>query len=500
MTEREPEPAAPLADAAPAPALAASPLARLLALRHRDHTQGSLLVSLFALALPLVGMSVFGGVLFQIVDLKLVSGVGEDATTAVVVTNQSIRQIVFMVVMGAGFGAQGLVSRHVGEGRGDAADHVTGQTLLLGIGVAVTAAAVGLVAARPFLSALNVSPEVLAQGVPYLRLVLGLSFAFVLTNLANAILNGAGDTTTPFLIAIAQTLVGLLAEWTLIYGHAGLPPLGIRGVALGAACGQLAALALVVRVITRGRARVHLRARHLRPDPPLLRHLIALSWPPAIQLIGGFLVTILFIRWMGDFGPKAQAAYSIGLRLGMTAPMICFPLAGAIATLVGQAIGAGNVRRAWRAMGIGILVHAALMWSLGVFLFAFRVEILEFFADDPEVIEIGARLLVWQAASYFFLAFQFVFMRGLQGAGDVRVPMLISIVSSLGFTLPIGWLLSTRLGMGPDGLFVASFAGAAAGTLGTGAWVATGRWTRARIRALERPSGAAGARAGRGGA
>jgi len=478
-------------DPRPDPVAPRSSLARLIALRHRDHTQGSLLVSLFALAVPLIGMSLFGGVVFQIVDLKLVSGLGEDATTAVVVTNQSIRQIFFMLVMGASFGAQGLVSRHVGEGRADSADHVTGQTLLLGLGVAAFAAMLGIVFARPLLEGLNVSPEVLEEGIPYLRLVLGLSIGFILTNLANAILNGAGDTTTPFMIAIVQTAIGLFAEWVLIYGLFGLPALGIYGVALGAGCGQIAGLVLVVRVITTGKARVHLRAKHLVPDAALLKQLVSLSWPPAIQMIGGFFVTIFFIRWMGDFGPKAQAAYSIGLRLGMTTPMICFPLAGAIATLVGQAIGAGNVKRAWRALGLGLLVHGGLMWSLALFFFLFRYEVLGFFTNDPEVIDIGARLLVWQAASYGFLAFYFVFFRALQGAGDVRVPMLISIGGSLFFTLPLGWGLSSTLGWGPDGLFISSFIGAAVSTLATGAWVATGNWTRARTRALERMNPAA---------
>ena len=59
------------------------------------------------------------------------------------------------------------------------------------------------------------------------------------------------------------------------------------------------------------------------------------------------------------------------------------------------------------------------------------------------------------------IAFSFVFMRSLQGAGDVRVPMLISIAGSIGFTLPLGWWLSTHMEMGPDGLFAANFAGSA---------------------------------------
>ena len=105
--------------------------------------------------------------------------------------------------------------------------------------------------------------------------------------------------------------------------------------------------------------------------------------------------------------------------------MICFPLAGAIATLVGQALGAGNVPRAWRAMGLGILVHGTLMWALALFFYLFRFEVLAFFTSDPDVIEIGARLLVWQSASYVFLAFYFVFFRALQGAGAAELEEIV---------------------------------------------------------------------------
>jgi putative MATE family efflux protein len=315
------------------------------------------------------------------------------------------------------------------------------------------------------------------------RLVFLLNFGFVFTSLFNAILNGAGDTATPFGIALVQTSLALVAEWALIGGHLGLPTLGIRGVALGLGVGQLAAVTLMGRVLLGGQSRVHVRARHMRPDAAAMRAILGLAWPPALQMISGFLVTVFFIRLMGDFGEKAQAAYSIGLRLGMIAPMICFPLAGAVATLVGQNLGARDLPRAWRAMGVGILVHGSVMWSLAIALYLFRVPFLEVFTSDPEVIAIGSRMLSWQAGQFALLAFFFVFFRSLQGAGDVVVPMVISLVNAVGFSLPLGLYLATARGMGPDGLFVAQFASTAVGTLTTGAWVATGRWTTARARA-----------------
>ena len=85
--------------------------------RNRDHTRGSLLVSLFVLALPLVATSL-AGVVFQLVDLGLISRLGEDATTAIIVSNQSLRQIVLVLAMGASFGAQGLRATTPDELRG----------------------------------------------------------------------------------------------------------------------------------------------------------------------------------------------------------------------------------------------------------------------------------------------------------------------------------------------------------------------------------------------
>ena len=96
------------------------------------------------------------------------------------------------------------------------------------------------------------------------------------------------------------------------------------------------------------------------------------------------------------------------------------------------------------------------------------------------MIALGSELLVYQAASCFFLSFNFVFFRSLQGAGDVIVPMGMSIANAIFVTLALGLWLADYRGMGPTGIFIANLAGAASSTLFMGAWIATGRWTRAR--------------------
>jgi len=447
------------------------------ALRDRDHTRGSLGVSLAVLALPLLATSL-SQVAFQLTDLGFVSRLGEDAVTALVVTSQALRQVAFMIVMGASFGAQGLVSRHVGAGEVARAEHVAGQTVVLGLLLSCVFAAVGGLFPAEMLSLMKVSPGVQELGVPYVRLVFLLNFVFVFLFLFNAILNGAGDSTTPLLVMVVQTLSMIAFEWILIFGRLGAPALGLPGAALGMAAGQGVAAVLALSVLFRGRSRVHLRLHHLAPDPRVLGRLAALAWPPALQMLGGFLVNAFFLRMMGELGGPAQAAYSIGLRLSMTGPMIVFPLAGAAATLVGQNLGAGRVDRAWRSLRSGLAASVAILWSLAAAMAFWRTEIVGLLADDPAVVALGSRFLLFQAGTFVAWAFYFVLFRSLQGAGDVRVPMLISLATSLGVTLPLGLVLVYALGWGPTGAFTATLTGSWVMTALTGAWVATGRWTR----------------------
>ncbi|MBW2274908.1 MAG: MATE family efflux transporter [Deltaproteobacteria bacterium] len=448
--------------------------------RNRDHTRGNLLKSLTVLALPLLGSSLFAGVIFQLVDLKLIAGLGADAITAVVVTNQSLRQIFFMMIMGGSFGAQALIARAIGMGNREAADHIAGQVMLLGGLLSVGVALLGILFPGEMLSLMKVSDRVLEIGTPYVRLVFVLHFGFVFVFLTNAVLNGAGDTTTPFMITILQAFIGLFAEWVLIYGKFGAPALGVKGVALGLACGQTVSILLLMRVVTSGASRIHLRRRHMRPDWRVLKQILTLAWPPALQMIGGFLVTVIFIRVMGGFGDKAQAAYSIGLRLAMVGPMLGLPIASACATLVGQNLGARNVRRAWRSVWVGLAVHGSLMLSIAAGLFFFRVPLLGAFTEDPEVIAIGSEMLAYQAASLTMMSVYLVVFRTLQGAGDVIFPMAISLANSLLLTLPLGLYLAHTRELGPSGVFIAGLAGAITITLVSSVWMSTGRWTHKR--------------------
>ena len=453
--------------------------------RERDHTRGSLFLSMVVLSLPLIASSVMGGVVFQVVDLAFLSRLGEAPMAAVIIVNQTLRQLVFLVLMGASFGSQALIARAVGERDIERAEHVAGQLVLLGLAFATFVAVVGVLFADPLFTLTGGDESFRPYGVPYLRLIYGLAVGIIGVQLFAAILGGAGDTTTPFLVMTVQTVVGIFAEWVLIFGNLGFPALGVRGAALGIATSQFVGMAIGMSVLFRGRARVHLRRRHLVPDPAVIRQILALSWPPALQMGTGVLMTFAYLRLTGHFGETTQTAFAIGLRIGMIVPMVGFPMATACATLVGQALGAGKVERAWRAIGVGILAEGAVMWTLAIGIFLLRGTIVSWLSDDPEVIEIGSEYLLYASAAFFLWAFNFVLMRSLQGAGDMVAPMVISLTSSLLVSIPLAFWLALGTDMGRHGIWTAFLASSLVNTLGTGARVASGRWAR-RARAVEK--------------
>ena len=454
------------------------PRGRLKTLLGRDHREGSLLVSMLVLALPMIVGSVGVGALYPIIDLSFLVQLGDQSMASVVIVNQTVWQLVIMGFMGLNFATQSHVSQWIGAGQPRQAEEVAGQALLLAGLLGILIAIVGGLAPRSLLILSGADVSFFPLALPYLQWLFVLSAGFGGVFVFRAILTGAGDTTTPLLVSVVQVTVSLVSEWIFIFGHFGAPELGVRGVALGMGLGQITGAGLGMFLLFRGTKRVRLRLADLRPRPSILLKLLRSAWPPAVQMIGMVVSAFFYLRLAKPFGTEVQTAYTIGLRLGMIIPQFSFPLATACATLVGQALGNGDVPRAWRAMRTGILVHGGLLWSFAAILFVFRFDILGLVTSDPEVIRIGSEYLAFSAAGYVIMGIGMVLMRVLQGAGDFMVPMAISLASTFLVNLPSAYALSRWTDLGPTGIWCGGLFGGLFTLIATGAWVATGRWTR----------------------
>jgi putative MATE family efflux protein len=465
-------------DAAARPAPPSGRTGLLELLRGRDHTRGNLLVSVLALAVPsILTMTLSFGV-FQVFELTFLGRLGEHALAAAGSSDQVLRQGLMLLVMGMTVASQMMIARFVGGGMIDRAEHVAGQTFVLGFALALLAAAIGAFAPEALVRLIARDPEVIALATVYVRIVFLSFFLMIAGQLFATILSGAGDSTTPMLTSFVVTPVSILAQWSLTFGHLGLPELGLAGIPLGAALGSTGGAVVSLFMLFSGRCRVHLRAHHLIPDPAMLRSLLAMSWQPALHMLARSLIVMFFMVLAGRLGGKVQAAYTIGLRLEMLAIMLAFPIANACATLVGQNLGAGNLPRAWGAIRASSAVELAALWPLSAAIYFFRHELVAQFATDPEVAALAAQYLAYSAIVLSFYGLYFVAFRTLQAAGDMRSPMIISVSTAAFVGAPLGFWLATQSGLGATGMWIANLVYALlnAGTMI--AWMLSGRWAR----------------------
>jgi Na+-driven multidrug efflux pump len=181
-------------------------------------------------------------------------------------------------------------------------------------------------------------------------------------------------------------------------------------------------------------------------------------------------------------GTAAVAAYGIGLRLHMIIMMPAFAIGGAVATMVGQNLGAGRPQRARRAAWLGTGVDAAFMAVAALVLALAAPTIIRVFNADPEVVSIGSRYLRIVSPFYVFSALGIVLGRALNGAGDTIGPMVITIVCLWGLQAPLALWFAHLWQPATQGIWWAMSATMTLQALLTAAWFETGRWMKAPSR------------------
>jgi len=447
-------------------------------LRDRDHTQGNLLVSVLVLALPSIATTAFSFGFFQMMELGFLGRLGAHALAAAGSSDQILRQGLMLLAMGMSVATQMLIARAVGSGMVGRAEHLAGQSFVLAAGLATFAALLGGLFPAALVRLVAFEPEVIALATVYVRIVFLSFFVIMSGQVFSSVLNGAGDTTTPMLTSFAVTPVVVLGEWALTFGHLGAPALGIAGIPLGSAIGYAFGTSISLFMLFTGRCRVHLRLRHLRPDPAALGQLVRVAWQPAFHMLARTLMIMFFMVMAGRLGEKVQAAYTVGLRVEMLAIMLAFPIANACATLVGQNLGAGNLSRAWGAIRASSLVELAALWPLAAAVFFLRHWIVSKIVDDPEVADMAAEYLSYSATILLFYGLYFVAFRTLQAAGDMYTPMFISVSSAVFVGAPLAWFLEAHTSLGPTGMWIANLVYASLNAALMIGWLFAGRWAQ----------------------
>jgi MATE family multidrug resistance protein len=262
-----------------------------------------------------------------------------------------------------------------------------------------------------------------------------------------------GDARTPMIAGLAGNLFNALLGWALIYGHAGLPALGVRGGALATAITEwleAAWLALLLLRSTRKSAD-YARARAELPLGRALREVAALGIPTGVQFGSEMLGFATFTAVLGSLGPEQVAAHQIALATIRTSFLPGAAVSEAASVLVGQALGRRSLADADRATAAALTVAVTFMAGCGIVFGIAGGAIVRAFTDDEAVARV-ARTLLWIAAGFQILDAMSIVLRGaLRGARDVRIPALIGVTVTWTCVPTAAWVLGRLAGWGSVG-------------------------------------------------
>jgi putative MATE family efflux protein len=382
------------------------------------------------------------GGLQGIIDHALVGHlVGFQANAAIGVSWQIfLVVIVFISSIFTGMGV--LVARFAGANDPDRVNRTVYQAFLTAVGMAVgIMAPLGYIFAPALLELVNATPAVKAEALPYLRIMFLYSIGMLLFFMLGGALRAAGDARTPLRLGVAMTILNITLNIILISGMGPIPAMGTRGAALGTVIASCLVSGTAVWMICAGKLVVHFpRSMSWKPDWAIIRSLFRFGLPAGIQGVAMNVAGVLLLRFIGSLenSAEAQAAYAVGYaELFSLITWTSVGLMGAAAAVAGQNLGAGKPERSMRAVhiaaGIGLLVAA----TVGAFFVLIPDVLLGIFGlEEPIVVSIGTQLLGYLSISGFFITVALTFTGGLQGTGDTRSPLVITLISQV--VVPIG--------------------------------------------------------------
>ena len=419
----------------------------------RSIIDGPIGPAVWRIAWPTMLQNVIAG-LQGIIDHAMVGHfVGYTANAAIGVSWQIIL-VVIVFISSVFTGMAILVARFAGANEPEKVNRTVYQAFLTAAGCSVVLAAVGYLASPSLLSLVNAAPEVRAEALPFLRAMFIGMFGMMMFFMLSGAFRAAGDPQTPLRLGVTMTVLTIALNVVLI------PAFGTVGAAFGTIGSSTIVGLYGLWRLTRPDSVIHFeRGMSKRPDFTLIRSLFRFGLPTGVQGIAMNVGGVFLLRFLGSLeqSAAAQAAYAVGYtELFSLITWTSVGLLGAAATIAGQNLGAGNPDRAVEGVRVAARIGLGVAAVIGsMFLLIPQYLLAVFGMTDPEVLSLGRSLLAYLSVSGLFITVALSYTGGLQGTGDTRGPLYISIVSQVIIPLGLCTAFQATRGLQPTDIWMA---------------------------------------------
>ena len=375
------------------------------------------------LALPVVAEQILT-TLTNMVDMMMVSRLGPEAGAAVGLSNQPLF-FSMAIFMGIGTGTTALVARYTGAKDPNTVESVTRQSFWMGLFAAVGVAMAYFALAPQIIRYMGAEPAVEPLGIAFLRWSTVGYIAMQWSQVMSGAVRGRGDTITPLYIGIAVNIINVILGYSLIYGHLGLPAMGVVGSALGTSIARVSGAIILLVHLLRSQQPVRLRLSTLfRLDLSVMGRVLKIGLPASGERALQSLGMISFTRIISSLGTVSIAAHAITNNAESLSYMPAIGLATAGTALVGQRLGARDQDGARRVVSETVRIAFMVMAVMTLAFFFLGGPYISLYTTDPSVHGLSVQMLKIAAVAQIPMGITFALSGSLRGAGDT-LPMMV---------------------------------------------------------------------------
>lgn len=443
-------------------------------------TKENLNKNIIKLALPAALENVLHMAVF-IVDIIMIGRLGTAPVAAVGLAG-ALSFVIAMIFTALNVGTTALVARSFGAKQKAEAREVAGQSILISLVFGLTISPFIFYFADNILILMSAEEEVVALGSSYLKIVLSFFIFRLIVLTGTSIFRGAGDTFTPMIITLIMNCVNILFNWLLIFGIWIFPRMEVVGAAWATSIAYTVGAVLIFYKLLSRKSILTISFRNIiAVNKSIIKRILRVSLPAALDASLTQMGYLFFIKIIAMLGTVALAAHQIAIRIEALSFMLGFALAVATATIVGQSLGAGKPELARLSMRKNCQIALAMMGFFAFIFLVFAKPMAMVFHPEQDVLALAAYCVMIAALEQPALAIYMVYSGGLRGAGDTLSPMIVTIVGTLCFHLPVAYVFGIVLEWGLPGIWFGAALGWILRAIAVYVLFRRGRWRRIKV-------------------
>ncbi len=392
-----------------------------------DMCNGTIMDKLISFAIPLM-LSGILQLMFNAVDIVVVGRFSGSQALAAVGSTTALINVFTNLFIGISLGANVLAARYYAAGKSKEMSETVHTAIALALVSGVVMAVIGVVFARGALEIMGTPDDVIGKSTLYMRIYFcGMPF-FMMYNYGAAILRAVGDTKRPLIFLIVSGVINaVLNLFLVIVFH-----LDVAGVGIATVISQLVSCVLVLRCLHHTKSSYQLHLKKLRIKSVYLKQIFEVGVPAGIQSTVINISNAMLQSSVNSFGSIAMAGYTASNNIFGFLYVSVNSFTQACMSFTSQNYGVKKLKRMDRVLIDCMILSVVVTLILGSSVYIFGPELLHIYSDQADVIKYGMEIFSYTTVTYFLCGLMDLFPGALRGMGYSTVPMILSIIGTVG--------------------------------------------------------------------